>query len=172
MRHIEGDSDGAWRDVEAARALYEEQGNELMATWALETMGMVATIDGRHDEAVPLLEESIARFERLGDTFGLRNAIAVMSRALMQLNRLDEARQLNRRVLELAISLRDITSISATLHDAAALFALGGDYENAARLTGAGQRIVAESGGEPAAAADQPRRGDAHSPEGAACRPT
>jgi hypothetical protein len=44
---------------------------------------------------------------------------------------------------------RDLTSVSATLHDAAALFALSGDYENAARLTGAAQRIVEETGGEP-----------------------
>ena len=149
VRHIDGDSDGAWRDFESARKIYEEQGNELMATWALESMGMTATIDGRHEEAVPLLEESITRFEKLGDMFGLRNAVAVLSRALMQLDRLEDSRRLNRRVLELAMAQRDLTSVSATLHDAASLFALRGEFEDSARLTGAAQRIVDESGGEP-----------------------
>jgi hypothetical protein len=52
-------------------------------------------------------------------------------------------------VLDLALAQRDLTSVSATLHDAASLSALTGNYEDAARLTGAAQRIVEETGGEP-----------------------
>jgi predicted ATPase/class 3 adenylate cyclase len=149
VRYIEGDRQGADADFRAAYDLYQKQGNELMATWALESMGMVATMDGRHEAAATMLDESVRSFERLGDTFGLRNAIAVLSRALMRLERWDEARTLNRRVIELAYAQRDLTSVSATLHDAASLFAVRGEFEIAARLTGAANRIVEESGGEP-----------------------
>ena len=96
-----------------------------------------------------MLEEGIRRFRELGDAFGLRNATAVESRALMHMNRLADARERNRDVLRIAFDEKDITSVSAALHDAASLAALNGDLERAARLTGAGRRIVEESGGEP-----------------------
>ena len=129
--------------------MYEEQGDELMATWALETIGMVTTIAGRHEEAVPIITEAIARFERLGDAFGLRNALAVIARAFMHLGRLDEARVANRRALGLASSMNDVTSVSASLLDAASLFALTGRMERAAVSVGAAQKIMDDSGGQP-----------------------
>jgi tetratricopeptide (TPR) repeat protein len=149
VRAIEADYDGAIRDFAQAQALYESQGNELMATWALEAIGMTETIRGRHDVAVATLDDGIHRFERLGDAFALRNAIAVESRALMHLNRLADARRQNRRVVELALSQGDITSLSASLHDAASLATLNGDLERSAILTGAGQRMVEQSGAQP-----------------------
>lgn len=149
VRAIEKDWDGADRDFEAARALYETEGNELMAMWAIESRGMVATLAGRHTDALPLLEETFNWFEVRGETFGMRNAVAVEARALMHLGRLEDARELNKRGLELALAGDDMTSLSAMLHDSASLAALAGDLERAAILTGAAQRIVAESGAQP-----------------------
>jgi predicted ATPase/class 3 adenylate cyclase len=149
VRGIERDYAGAIRDLRQARDIYERLGDELMATWALEAIGMNETLAGRHAESVPILEDGIARFERLGDTFGLRNAIAVLSRAMMHLSRLDEARLLNMRVTELALSQKDATSLSASLEDAASLAVLAGDFEKAAILTGAAHRIVDETGAQP-----------------------
>ena len=148
VRAIARDWDAAERDFRAARQIFGELGNELMSVWALESEGMVATLKGEHEEAIPILEEGIARFERLGDTFGLRNAISVLSRAHMQLNQLAESRALNKRVLTLARDQRDLTSVSASLLDAAALMALTGDFEKSAVLAGAARRIVDESGAE------------------------
>ena len=149
VRAIQGHWDDAARDFRAAQELYERQDNGLMATWALESVGMVTTMRGAHEEAVPILEESLGRFEKLGDTFGTRNTLSVVTRALMHLGRLDDARQLNKRVTGLAVAQGDLTSLSASLHDAASLLALAGDLERAAVLTGAAQKIVDESGGEP-----------------------
>jgi predicted ATPase/class 3 adenylate cyclase len=149
VRAIGGDWTAADRDFKAAAELYEQQGNELMATWALEARGMVATLSGEHLRAVQLLDESLARFERLGDSFGRRNTLSVELRALMQLGRLDQAAEFLDRVTRLANDEGDLTGISQSLHDAASLAALAGDVERAARLTGAAQRVVEESGGQP-----------------------
>ncbi len=148
VRAIGRDYRGAERDFEAARHLYEAQGNTLMATWALESIGMIATLAGDHQRAVELLDTSMARFEELGDSFGLRNVLAVEVRALMHVGKLERANALNRRVVRLALDQRDVTSFSATLKDAASLAALAGDLEKAAILTGAAHRVVEESGGE------------------------
>jgi len=67
----------------------------------------------------------------------------------MHLGQLDEAKSLAREMLRDAADARDITSVSALLRDTASLFALTGDYERAAKLVAAAQRIVDESGGEP-----------------------
>jgi predicted ATPase/class 3 adenylate cyclase len=149
VRDIEGDYERAIKDFEDAQLLYESQGNELMAVWSLGSIGMTETLRGRHDVAVEMLDRTIGAFERLRDGFGIRNATAVKLRALMHLNRLKDARTLNRDVLRLSAQEHDITSFSASLLDAASLFALTGDYERAALVTGAAQRIVEESGGQP-----------------------
>ena len=148
VRAIEADYEGAIRDFAEAQSLYEAQGNELGATWAFESIGMVETLRGRHEEAVEMLIEGVRRFERLGDAFGVRNVKAVLLRALMHLSRIDEAWGLARAVLTDAVDARDTTSVSAELLDIASLCALTGDYERAAKLMGAAQRIIEESGGQ------------------------
>jgi tetratricopeptide (TPR) repeat protein len=148
VRAIERDWDAANRDLRRAETMYEKQGNRLMATWALESTGMIMTLRGEHLAALPLLEESSRRFEELGDSFGMRNSLAVETRALMNLGRLEQAISLNRRVLEMSAAGQDVTSLSAAILDAASLAALEGDFERAAILTGAAQRIVHESGGQ------------------------
>ena len=149
VRAIEGDYPGASRDLEQAAVLYAGQGNTVMATWAKATVGMNKTLSGDHAGAVPILEHAIKRFAELGEAYGQRNATSVLSRALMNLDRLEEAAATNRRVLELSNGQQDLTSISAGLHDAASLALLSNDLEVAARLTGAAERIVEDTGGQP-----------------------
>ena len=149
VRAIEHDYDGAIADFRAAEEMFKGIGNELMATWAFESVAMVVTMRGDHAEAIPMLEDSRARFERLGDTFGLRNALSIELRALMHLGRVAEAGVLTTQLLELSYDQGDMTSFSAALLDAAALAALDGGMERAARLCGAAQRIIDESGGQP-----------------------
>ncbi len=149
VRAIERDYAAANRELEAAAELYESQGNSVMATWATATIGMNMSLAGDQEAAIPILEQGIRRFEALGEAYGQRNATSVLTRALMNVDRLDEAGKANRRVLELSLAEQDITSLSAALHDAASLAALRGDLTTAATLTGAAERIVDESGGQP-----------------------
>jgi hypothetical protein len=149
VRFIDGDRDGSELDFREAMQLYEEQGNELMAAWSLASIGMVTTLIGKHEESLPILSDSIARFERLGDGYGLRNALAVSSRAFMHLGRIDEAWQVTRRVLSDPAVVPEWTSVSASLRDAAELFVLSGDPRSAAVVLGAADRLVEQSGGEP-----------------------
>jgi len=149
VRAIGGQYDAAISDFRAAREIYQKQGNDLMATWALEAVGMTETIAGSHASAITLLDESVARFEALGDAFGIRNTLAVATRALMRAGRLEDAASFNRRLLALGLEVADLTSVSQALQDAASLAALNGDLESAAVLTGAAQRIIDETGGQP-----------------------
>jgi predicted ATPase/class 3 adenylate cyclase len=149
VRAIEGEYEVANRDLATAAELYDSQGNDVMATWARATIGMNMSLDGQHEEAVPVLIDGIVRFKELGEAYGRRNASSVLARALMNLDRLDEAIVANRLTLELANEQHDVTSISAGLHDAASLAALTGDLERAAQLTGAAAQIVDETGAQP-----------------------
>lgn len=145
---IEHDWDRAVEAYSAARGLYEEQGAELGVAWATMGSGMIATLRGDHEASLPVIEDSRRRFQRLGDAWGESNAVSVAERALMQLGRLDEAFVLNRAFLELTERTQDAVSISTALLDLAALEALAGRYERAARLVGAGSRIIDDSGGQ------------------------
>jgi predicted ATPase/class 3 adenylate cyclase len=148
-RAIESDYEGANRDLASAADLYAGQGNSVMATWASATIGMNMTLSGDHEGALPILESGIKRFAELGEAYGERNASSVLSRALMNLGRVDDAANVNRHVLELALSQQDITSLSAGLHDAASIAVMRGYLELGARLTGAAQRIVDDTGAQP-----------------------
>lgn len=149
VRAIDRDYDGASRDLLAARELFERQGSALMGVWTHMAMGLVESLRGNHDEGLVDLSYAESRFIELGESFGLRNTLSVQTHTLTHLGRYDEARVANRRMLELAHEERDFTSLSAGLLDAAALAALSGSLPDAALLTGAAQRIVAESGGQP-----------------------
>jgi predicted ATPase/class 3 adenylate cyclase len=148
VQAIGHDWDRAIEDYRAAQELYEEQGNSLMAAWAMESIGMITTLRGEHEASLPLIEDGMRRFIDLGDSYGKRNAMAVETRALMHLGRMEEARALNRAVIEEGIAQQDMTAVSAGVHDAASLAAMAGRLESAALLTGAAQRIVEESGGQ------------------------
>jgi predicted ATPase/class 3 adenylate cyclase len=149
VRAIERDWDGAIRDYQSARALFEEQDAELMVAWADMGIGMVTTLRGEHEAALRLLSQARKRFVELGDGFALRNILSVESRALMQLGRREESTELNRQVIQLAHGQRDVTSLSAALLDRASLAAQAARPERGARLIGAARRIVEESGGQP-----------------------
>jgi len=149
VRFIDGDRDGSERAFHEALRLYEEHGDELMAAWALASIGMVTTLVGKHEESLPILRESISRYERLGDGYGLRNALAMSSRAMMHLGLVDDAWAATRRVLSDPAVIRETTSVSASLRDAAELLVMSGDPQRAAIVLGAADKLVEESGGEP-----------------------
>jgi len=147
-RAIEQDWEGAVEAYGEARTIYEAMGNQIGTAWARMGIGMMATLRGQHEDSLPILDQATADFRRFDEGFGLRNALSVKERALMQLGRLNETRRLNREFLTLALEHHDPTSLSTALLDLAAIEALEGRYERAARLVGAGERLVEESGGQ------------------------
>jgi predicted ATPase/class 3 adenylate cyclase len=149
VRAIERDWDGALVAYGEAQSIYQEQGNSLGVAWAKMGRGMVGTLRGEHEGALPILEEAQAEFAKLNDSYGVRNTISVKERALLQLGRLDEVRRVNLDFIRLSHDEQDPTALSSALLDAASIAALDGEFERAARLLGAGQRVVDESGGQP-----------------------
>jgi hypothetical protein len=85
---------------------------------------------------------------RPGNYFGLINTIGMKLRVLVELGRLDEARKLVARYLNLAFDQNELTSLAEALMDAATLAALQGDFSRAARLYGAGRRASEDAGGQ------------------------
>jgi len=67
---------------------------------------------------------------------------------LVELGRLDEARDLDVAYLHTSLEQNELTSVSAALMDAASLEALAGRPERAARLYGAGERAADDAGGQ------------------------
>ncbi len=148
LRAIERDYASANRALGQAEEIYERLGNRVMAAWARATIGMNLALSGDNAAAIPRLQEDLVRFRELGEAYGERNVTSVLMRALMQVGRLDESAAANRAVVLEADRHRDITTLSASFHDAASIAALRGDLADAARLTGAARRIVEETGGQ------------------------
>ena len=131
-----------------ARKLYSELGATSGVAWSDFGVGMIYGLRGKHDESLPIVAEALARFEELGDEFGMRNAQAVLTRALTSLGRLAEARVYNSQNITAAHTGRDPTSLSAALLDLATIEAMSADPRRAARLYGAAQTIVERTGGQ------------------------
>jgi predicted ATPase/class 3 adenylate cyclase len=148
VRGIEHEWDGAIEAYREGMDLYRAMGNEVGVAWSTMGIGMITTLRGDHEQAVPLLDEAQAAFDRLKENFGYRNTISVKERALVQLGRLDEANQLNRELIELAHAAHDPTSLSTALRDQASIEALEGDFERSARLVGASDRLTETAGGQ------------------------
>jgi hypothetical protein len=146
---IERDWDRATESFERARALYEQLGKPVEAASANMGVGMVMDLRGEHEAALPILAASVSAFRQAGYGFGLRNTISIQTRALTHLGRNEQARQINHEHIALSHTDHDPTALSTAVLDAASLAALDGEWERAARLIGAGQRIIEESGGQP-----------------------
>lgn len=131
-----------------AGAIYRELGVEVGRASAEMGEGMVASLRGDRDSAVALLRPALARFRAIGESFGEQNTLAVLTRTYMQRGDLPEARRLNCENVRLSHALHDPTALSAALLDAAALDALEGVVERAARLVGAGGSLARQAGGE------------------------
>jgi predicted ATPase/class 3 adenylate cyclase len=148
VRAIGRDWAGAREAYTEARRLYGELGDQLGDGSALMAIGMVDSLSGSHDDSKVELEEAIDLFERLGERFARGNAMAVLTRNLMHLGEWDRAREWNRQALRLYSEARDPTGLSGAILDLATLEARAGQSERAARLVGAGARLVETSGGQ------------------------
>jgi predicted ATPase/class 3 adenylate cyclase len=149
VQAIEADWDRAMRSFADAEAIYQQLGANLSATWALMGGGMVLSLRGDNETALPIVTDAADRFRAAGNAFGLGNTLSLLERVHMQLGRYEEARAVNREFLLLARQEQDPTLLTPALLDLASLEGIAGRLERAAHLLGAGGRVIDESGGQP-----------------------
>ena len=123
-----------WSDL--ARSLLERIGgdDQLESNLAF-TQGMVLTRRGRHAEAVPLLEKSIAMRERAHgkDAYVLLDALLALGTAQRGLGRLEEALATQRRTRDLLVTHvgREHPFVAMTLNNIGATFVKMRRYDEA-----------------------------------------
>ena len=99
IRRRSGDPSGALADADRAANLAAPLGGRAQAE-AIFARGLALHFGDRVSEAIPVYEESIARFEGLDDLRGLLRARPILAFALWALERRDEAEPLLRGALE------------------------------------------------------------------------
>jgi predicted ATPase/class 3 adenylate cyclase len=149
VQAIEADWDRAMRSFAEAEAIYGQLGENLSATWALMGGGMVLSLRGDNEMALPIVTDAANRFRTAGNAFGLGNTLSLLERVHMQLGRYEEARAVNSEFLWLAQQEQDPTLLTPALLDLASIEGMAGRLERAAHLLGAGGRVIDESGGQP-----------------------
>jgi hypothetical protein len=145
---LDGDLTGAQHSADEAHAIYARLGDEAGVDSTLMVNAMLATLRGERERALELMDAVIPKFQRTGNYFGLINTMGMKLRVLVELQRLDEARELDVSYLRTSLEQNELTSVSAALLDAASLEALGGHPERAARLYAAGVRAADDAGGQ------------------------
>lgn len=138
-------------DYAAAHSLCEESlvysrelGERGMIAWALENLGCVAMLEGEYERAEALFKESMTLRQQTGEKMGL--ATLLMSRGFLSWYQSDylSARSWLRQSLVLLEALGFAPFLIAPcITGFAALDAVEGDSDNAIRLLGAAQAMLA-----------------------------
>jgi predicted ATPase/class 3 adenylate cyclase len=148
LQALDDDLAGAQARLDEAAAIYQRLADRDGVASAIMANAMLKSLAGNHEQALELMDAAIEQLRATGNGFALANTLSLKERSLIELGRLDDALSVNREVLVLALEQNDPTALSVALLDAASVEALAGRVERAARLIGAGQRVVADIGGE------------------------
>jgi predicted ATPase/class 3 adenylate cyclase len=132
-----GDNKRAKEIAEEALDICRRHSNRRCEAEAVYALGDVAWADGRHDEAVELMEKSAALASEVGFTWWRTGALEHLSEFALELNRRDDVRKYIADGLPLASSMNDRMTTVWFLGYAAWLAALDGLAERAGRLWGA-----------------------------------
>jgi non-specific serine/threonine protein kinase len=140
-------------DAAFARSLYEESlaikrelGDARGIANTLNNLGMSADQQGDHAGARALYEESLAIKRELGDRRGTANTLNNLGMAALELGDLAAARARNEESLEIRCELMDRWGITNSLEGLAAVIAVSGTPQRAARLWGAAEQLRKENG--------------------------
>jgi len=148
-----GKTASASGDVERAHAIYteladraERVGDRWNAAIALNNLGSTALQAGDWERAVELCGRSSALRRELGDEWGMALARANVGYAEIRLGRFSAAARSLRVALDASVAMQASTVVGFCFDNAAWLAAAVGRAEDAARLTGARERLEAEIG--------------------------
>jgi predicted ATPase len=128
-------------DAERARALCEESlafnSGEFNECQASSLLGTIAFQEGRHDEALELLERSARLAGEIDFSWWRGNALQHAAEFALMLGRVDDARPFARESLEIARTIVDRQGIAYALTMFAWIAAAAGEVTRAGRLWGA-----------------------------------
>ncbi|MQA95584.1 MAG: LuxR family transcriptional regulator [Streptosporangiales bacterium] len=122
------DFDGAWDLAERAIRSAELAGDELFRHAPLALQGMIRTLQDRHDEARPLLEEALGGLGHRGIE---ASTLAYLSESELACGRPAEARRLAEQALERAEPLGDYLRVGMARCALATAYAASGSVDTA-----------------------------------------
>jgi len=114
---------------------------------ALLILATIAVLNGDHDRAQQLYDESIERCRRAGEAWGLSVLLSVAAGLRIFRQDFDQARALASEAMSLCQEFEDPRGIAWSLEVFAGLLAAGGCADAAARLWGASDGLLATVGG-------------------------
>jgi len=140
------DRAGARGHLEESLALARDLGDPLRLEQALTSLAELYRVEGDLDRAEPLYLESLAMNRKEGD--GRNIAVNLLNVAMVSIGRGagDRAREILLEALAIAEKIRSKAAGRAALDVAVGLAALFADWERAARLYGAAQAQLEETG--------------------------
>jgi non-specific serine/threonine protein kinase len=113
----------------------------------LLVLANIALLDGEHDRAQQLYDESIAIHRRTGDTWGLGILLSAAAGLRIVRDDFEQAHAHASEALTLCQELEDPRGLAWSLEVFAGLLAAGGHGDAAARLWGASDKLLASVGG-------------------------
>ncbi len=102
-------------------------GDDLLIARATNNLAVIATIRGRHDEALGLYAMAMPTYQRLGNVNGLAESYHNMAIALRKLRRLEQADEHEQRAADFARQVKNEHLVALTLVGRAEISLLRGD---------------------------------------------
>jgi non-specific serine/threonine protein kinase len=130
-----------------AREAVTTSGEELQHCGPLLILANIAVLNGDHDRAQQLYDESIAVCRRGGDSWGLSILLSASAGLRIVRQDFDQARAQASEAMALCQELEDPRGIAWSLDVFAGLLAAGGHADGAARLWGASDGLLESVGG-------------------------
>lgn len=139
-----GEVDNAQGSFEHALDLGRRDGDDLLVARVTNNLAVIATIRGRHAEALGLYTAAIPAYQRVGNVNGIAESYHNMAIALRKLEQLEAAEEHERRAAEYARQVPNERLVAMTLVGRAEISLLRGDAALAdARARRAAQDLAA-----------------------------
>jgi len=129
-----GDLEGARRECQRVRAIFEELGERESVAITYHQLGMLAQDTGDYDEARRLYRQSLDIKEELGNRAGIASTLHELGRLAQATGDYDEARRLYRQSLDINEELGNRAGIALSLWGLGNLAKDQGDLAEARRL--------------------------------------
>jgi len=142
-----GDHQQAAARALEARDAITASGEEVQHGGPLLILANIAVLNGDHERAQQLYDESIAVARRAGEAWGLSILLSAGAGLRIVRQDFDQARAQASEAMTLCEELEDPRGIAWSLDVFAGLLAAGGDADGAARLWGASDGLLASVGG-------------------------